>query len=595
MHKYNLGLIGNGSFLAYIGMNTNIAWMCMPRFDSSFLFGSLLDHEKGGNFQIVSQDSDVSYEQYYMENTNILCTEVTSYSGKFRVTDFAPRFMQNDRYFRPLMLVRKIEVLEGSPRVKVICNPVYDYGETKPEVVHGSNHIQYNNLGSPVRLTTAIPLNFILTETPFVLTDVNYLVLTYGSPLEAPLESTCEDFLEKTRLYWTKWIKSTYVPSFHQKYIIRSCLALKLHQYEDTGGIIASGTTSLPEFNESTRNWDYRYCWMRDTYYTLMAFNSMGHFEELEKYFRYIENIIHQETDRIQPLYSITGDKIITEQELPLAGYLGINKPVRIGNDAYTHIQNDVYGQVLASMLPLYIDKRLLHRNKMSQEIIYKLIHFISKTMNEPDAGIWEFRNTNQLHCYTFLFQWVGAKAAYTIARDMGDEQLMKVAKELEEKASEKIEACYDIDQQAYAQAVGSTYMDASCLQLITMNYLDPQSERAKLHLKAIEKKLVTEDGLVYRYLHEDDFGKPHTTFVICSFWYVEALACVGRLEEAQTIFERLIKNATNHLDLLSEDMDVDGSQWGNFPQTYSHVGLMNAAFRIARKLDLPIFCQSFK
>ena len=591
MHKYNLGIVGNCSFLAYIDTQTNVQWMCMPKFDSSFVFGSLLDKQKGGQFQIVPTDEDVTYHQYYIENTNILCTEGSSANGKYRVTDFAPRFQQYDRSFRPLMLIRKIEVLKGNPHLKVICKPVYDYGQTIPSVAQGSNHIQYSGTGNSMRLTTNVPLNYILAESSFVLTETKYLVFTFGNPMEASLESTCEDFLERTKLYWAKWVKATYVPNFHQQYIIRSALALKLHQYEDTGSIIASGTTSLPEFNQSTRNWDYRYCWMRDTYYTLMAFNSMGHFDELEKYFRYIENIIHKETDRIQPLYSVTGEKQIVEKELPLEGYLGVNKPVRVGNDAYTHIQNDIYGQILASMLPLYIDKRLPHRIKMSKELIYKLVGFISKTIDEQDAGIWEFRNKSQWHCYTFLFQWVGAKAAYKIASDLNDTILMDLSKDLQEKASAKIEACYNEEQKAYTQAIGSNYMDASCLQLITMNYLDPKSERAALHLKAIEAKLVVKGGLVYRYLHEDDFGKPHTTFVICSFWYVEALACVGRIKEAQEIFEHLIKRTTNHLNLLSEDMGEDGSQWGNFPQTYSHVGLMNAAFRIARKLDVPMFC----
>lgn len=563
----------------------------MPRFDSSFVFGSLLDSKKGGEFKIVADDdSEIHYEQYYLENTNILCTEVHSSKGKFRVTDFAPRFQQHDRYFRPLMLIRKIEVIEGYPEVKVICNPVYDYGNAKPVLMQGSNHIQFNNLGSPMRLSTNIPLSYILSQNSFLLTEPKYLVFTYGVPMEAAIERTCEDFLEKTSLYWRKWVKTTYVPTIYQEHIIRSALALKLHQYEDTGGIIAAGTTSLPEFNESTRNWDYRYCWMRDTYYTLRAFNSMGHFEELERYFRYIENILHRETDRIQPLYSITGERKLTESELPLEGYLGVNKPVRIGNDAYTHIQNDVYGQVLASTLPLYVDKRLAQHSNLNRDIVYKLVRLIEKTINEPDAGLWEFRNKSQHHCYTFLFQWVGAKAAMKIADNFKDATLYTLASELKKKAENKLEECYNSDLKAYTQAIGNHHMDASCLQLITMNYLDPKSERAKLHLKAIEEKLVTPEGLVYRYLHEDDFGKPQSTFLICSFWYVESLACVGRLEEAQSIFEKLLRKATNHLNLLSEDIMEDGSQWGNFPQTYSHVGLMNAAFRIARKLDQPIF-----
>jgi GH15 family glucan-1,4-alpha-glucosidase len=590
MHKYNLGIIGNCSFLAYVDTEASVKWMCMPRFDSSFVFGSLLDKKKGGNFQVASLDEVVGRYQYYLENTNILCTEVSTEKGKFRVTDVAPRYMQFDRYYRPLMLIRKIEVLRGQPHILVSCNPVYDYGETVPVQHSSSNHIQYSAPGAEMRLTTDIPISYILTGSSFVLTETHYMVFTFGSPLEAPLVSTCEDFLEKTKNYWTGWVKATYVPAFQQDFIIRSALALKLHQYEDTGGIIASGTMSLPEFNKSTRNWDYRYCWMRDAYYTLMAFNSMGHFDELEKYFRYIENIIHKETHRIQPLYSILGEKEITESELPLEGYLEVNKPVRKGNAAYTHIQNDVYGQVLASMLPLYVDKRLVNRRGLNKGLIYRLLRLIAATMDEPDAGIWEFRTKSQFHCYTYLFHWVGAKAAYKIAVEYEDRELMSMATDLAVKAAERIEKCYNPDLKAYTQSFGSLYMDASCLKLITMNYLDPKSEKARLHLKAIEDKLVTEEGLVYRYIHEDDFGKPDAAFLICSFWYVDALACVGRLAEAQGIFEKLIRRTTNHLYLLSEDIGKDGSQWGNFPQTYSHVGLMSAAYRIARKLDKPIF-----
>jgi glucoamylase len=352
-HKYNMGLIGNCSYMAYIDDKANVRWMCMPRFDSSFIFGSLLDDNKGGEFSIKPAKGHFSSKQSYLDNTNILITEFKASDGRFRIIDYAPRFYQYDRYFKPLMLFRKIELLEGRPFIKIICNPVYEYGRLIPEIMIGSNHIRYLNFGSVVRLTTDIPLNFIINESPFVLSDNKYLVFTYGEPLEAPLQETAERFLEKTRNYWIDWVKSTSIPMIYQKEMIRSALVLKLHQYEDTGGIIASGTTSLPEENHSTRNWDYRYCWMRDSYYTLMAFNSIGHFEELERYFNFIENIILNNVEnRIQPLYSITAEKNINENTLDLDGYLG-NKPVRIGNEAYTHIQNDVYGQLLVSLLPI--------------------------------------------------------------------------------------------------------------------------------------------------------------------------------------------------------------------------------------------------
>lgn len=589
-HQYNMGVIGNCSYLAYIDKNADVKWLCMPRFDSSFLFGSLLDEKKGGHFYVKPKSETFKSEQYYIENTNILCTEFENEDGKFRVTDFAPRFMQHDRYFRPLMLFRKIEPLEGRPQIRVSCKPVGDYGRMQPEVLKGSSHIRYLNIGEQVRLATNISLNLIEEETSFVLSETKYLVFSYGVPLEAGIEETCEAFLDKTKKYWTSWIKTTSIPSIYQKEIIRSSLVLKLHQYEDTGGIIASGSMSLPEFHLSGRNWDYRYCWMRDTYYTLNALNSLGHFEESIKYFQYIENIIVNAKDRIQPLYSILGESKITEVELGLDGYLGQNTPVRLGNDAYTHIQNDVYGQVLVSLLPIFTDKRLsVGRHYKSDEIIHFLLDQIEATMYDYDAGLWEFRNLKQQHCYTYLFHWAGSKAALKIGKELQNPKITLKAEKLIDLAAEQIEKCYHEGKQAYAQAVGSEHMDASCLKLITMNYLDPNSDRAKNHLKALEAELRTEKGLFYRYRHADDFGTPHTTFLICAFWYTEALACVGRTDDAVKVFDELIKTG-NHLGILSEDVDVDGSQWGNFPQTYSHVGLMNTAFRIARKKDLPIF-----
>lgn len=589
MHKYNLGIVGNCSYLAYVDTDSNVSWMCMPRFDSSFIFGSLLDKKKGGDFYAKPFHEKYQSKQYYLENTNVLCTEFTCQDGKYRVIDYAPRFFQHDRQFRPLMLFRKIEPLEGRPTIKIKCHPVGEYGALQPETVMGSNHIRYLNIGPQVRLTTNVPLNTVLDEKPFVLSEPAYLAFAYGVPLEAPLEEVADLFLTKTINYWHKWIKTTSIPSLYQKEIIRSSLVLKLHQYEDTGGIIASGSTSLPEHHMSTRNWDYRYCWMRDTFYTLNALNSLGHFEESEKYFHYIENILQSETTRVQPLYSITGDKKLVEIELDLEGYLG-NVPVRVGNDAYTHIQNDVYGQVLVSILPIYTDKRLIgnQRNK-STELVHFLLDRIEDTMEMPDAGLWEFRNKQQLHCYTFIFHWAGSKAAGKIGKELGDQSLIQKAQKLELLSAQKIEACYDPEKKVYMQAVGSEHMDASCLQLITMGYLDPHSDRARDHLMGLEKELGMENGLFYRYVHHDDFGTPESTFLICAFWYAEALASVERIDDAKRVFSNLLQYS-NHLGLFSEDVDKEGGQWGNFPQTYSHVGLMNAAFRIARKLDKPIF-----
>ena len=591
-HTYDYGIVGNCAFLAHIGKDTNVAWLCWPRFDSSFTFGGLLDKEKGGEFSVSSPAASFDSQQYYIENTNVLCTEIEDENGKFRVTDFAPRFFQYDRYFKPLMFVRKIEPLSGNPRVKVTCEPMGDYGNFRPSKNQASNHIKFLGSGAEIRLTTNISLTYMMENQYFVLNDTKYLVLTYGAPLEAPVESTSESFLQKTVAYWQHWVKSTSIKLFHQKEVIRSALVLKIHQYEDTGGIIAAATTALPEAPGSGRNWDYRYCWLRDTYYTLTAFNNIGHFEELERYFNYIANVSANEGERYQPLYSVSGGVELVETTLDLQGYLG-NQPVRIGNQAYEHIQNDVYGQVLLSLLPLYVDQRFNKEERAgSYRLASEVLARIEKFMDEPDAGLWEFRDKSQHHCYTYLFHWAGSLAAEKIAKFLGDNKLLSKAEKLKQAAAGYIERCYDGSRQVYAQAVETKHLDASTLQLIMMNYLDHSSPRAQQHLISLEKELRSKDGLFYRYLHQDDFGTPETTFLICAFWYVEALACVGRVSEAVDAFEKIL-GYSNHLGLLSEDVDAEtGSQWGNFPQAYSHVGLVNAAYRIATKLDMPSFLE---
>jgi len=585
-----MGLIGNCSYQAHIHKDTNVKWMCWPRFDSSFIFGSLLDENNGGQFTVHPDGEIKNSEQRYLENTNILCTEITCEEGSYRVIDYAPRFLQFDRYYKPLMFIRKIEPINGTPRINVKCDPVGNYGKIRPEKYEGSNHIEYLGMEKELRLTTDFPLSYIINDQSIVLNEEKYLVLTYGAPLEAPLKSTCEDFLEKTKLYWRGWVKNLSVSNFHQSDINRSALALKIHQYEDTGAIIAAGTTSLPESDGSTRNWDYRFCWMRDAYYTLTAFNNIGHFEELERYFNYIINISVKSRNRFQPLYGISGQADLIEKILDLPGYLG-NQPVRIGNQAYEHVQNDVYGQVLVSLLPLFTDKRFINSERSSaMHLVHNLINKIDELIDEPDAGLWEFRNLSQYHAYTYLFHWAGASAAKKIGQSFGDKKIAALADKLKKLSSEKVEACFDKDRGVYSQAIGSKNLDASNLQLILMNYLDHNSDIAKNHLQAMEKDLKTKEGLFYRYKHSDDFGEPETTFLICAFWYVEALTCVGRVDEAIETFEKLV-GYSNHLGLLSEDVEAgSGSQWGNFPQAYSHVGLVNAAYRISRKLDKPNF-----
>lgn len=591
IHQYPYGLIGNCAFLGLIHKDTNIAWMCWPRFDSSFVFGSLIaGEEKGGRFSIDPVSDDFHAEQKYRTNTNVLETTISTGEDAYRVTDFAPRFRQNDRNYRPLMLVRKVEPLRGLPRVRVCCEPRGEYGARKLQRERGSSHLRFYGLEETIRLSTNVSLNHLTDKQSFVLDKAYYMILTYGVPLEGPLEKTAESFLNETTTYWQNWVKSTSIGKYYQKAVIRSALTLKICQYEDTGAIIAAPTTSLPEVEGHGRNWDYRYTWMRDTYYTLNAFNHIGHFEEMERYFQYLANIPMKETKRIQPLYSITGESKLTEQTLDLPGYRH-NVPVRIGNDAYTHIQNDVYGQILLAILPLYVDRRFQAGSRqVTDYLLRSVLEKIEVTINEEDAGIWEFRGKAQLHAYTNLFQWAGSAAAARVAEQMGYGDLSRMAKALQKRAAANIEKAYDPHRELYTNAYQSPDLDASTLQLIMMDYLPHESERAFKHLQGLESQLKAGDALFYRYIHEDDFGKPENTFLICGFWYAEALACVGRLDDAVRVMDKLVEQG-NHLGLLSEDIHApSGSQWGNFPQAYSHVGLVNAAYRINNKLHEPNF-----
>ncbi|TGL53539.1 glycoside hydrolase family 15 protein [Leptospira kemamanensis] len=588
-HKYNTGIIGNGSFIAHIDSLADIVWMCWPFFDSSPIFGKLLD-KRCGNFKISPTTKLISSSQSYLENTNILKTEIQTEFGSFAVIDFAPRYYQNGILRSPRNLYRKIVPLTGDVKIKIELNPTYDYGNQtlKPNIV--AEQIIYETNQINFYIQSNVSLNQIVKEKEFHLNQTIYISLLETGKIDIPLPEFIEEEFTKTKQYWQNWVKHCTIPNFAQKQQIRSALCLKLHQFQETGAIIAASTTSLPESPNSERNWDYRFCWLRDGFYTLLALTNLGQFEELEKYSQYISNLTPTEDGRFQPLYSIFGEHLLEEKILDLDGYQG-NKPVRIGNSAYTHKQNDAYGQILLSLLPLYSDERIPEKNRFHNlNLIQKILDQIEITMDEPDAGLWEFRNFSQKHCYTYLFHWIGAKAAKEIALKLEKQNLLEKAERLMKEAEFNIESCYDKELGCYTQAQGKKDLDASLLQLITLGYLDPHSAKAKSHIQAIEFQLKTKEGFIYRYLHKDDFGKPETTFLVCTFWYIEALACMDRLEEAIQLFDFVCEHA-NHVGLFSEDIESNsGSQWGNFPQTYSHVGLVNAAHKIAVKKSRSLF-----
>src|SRR5665647_312393 len=441
-HCYNLGITGNCHYIAYVRDNSSVDWLCWPTMDSSFIFGSLLDEKKGGRFQVIPE-TPFKTTQKYVENTAIIVTTFFCEDWYFEVLDFAPRFRVHDRLHKPLQFFRKIRRIKGQPRITLVCEPRGNYGETEAITSVGSNHISYRGLHIPLRLTTNASKIYLSEKRPFLLSEDLYMVLSGGEPFEAPLKETFDEFLYKTRRYWRGWIKETFVPNIFQKEIIRSAITIKLHQFDDTGAIIASGTTSLPEWPGSGRNWDYRYCWLRDSYFSLAAMNSLGHFEEAERYSHFLHNVL-SDIKKVQPVYRINGETDITESVVDLTGYMG-DGPVRIGNAAYQQKQYDSYGQVILSLLPLYMDERIIHTDQiMSLELIHSLIDEIELLMDQPDAGIWEFRGKQQKHLETYIFHWAGAKGACRIARAYDDSKLDEKAIRIIKLSEENIEKCFN-------------------------------------------------------------------------------------------------------------------------------------------------------
>ncbi|MCC6784636.1 MAG: glycoside hydrolase family 15 protein [Planctomycetes bacterium] len=581
------GIIGNCAYSALL-RDGAVEWLCWPRFDSSFVFGALLDREQGGSFRIEMPDAR-RVEQAYVDNTNVLRTTFCGEHGSFELLDFAPRFWQHERSFRPTALYRILRPLEGEPLVRVVCTPRGDYGRRQASTWVGSHHIEYRGLDAPLRLTTNLPLTWVQEGTPFVLSGPRHLALTHGQPLESPLEETAERFLTRTIEHWRDWIKQTRIPRDYQREVIRSALVLKLHQFEDTGAIIASSTTSLPEFRGSGRCWDYRYCWLRDAYFSLHAFERLGHFAEMEGFLGWLRNIVHRFGDgRLQPLYAVNGAADVREEVLEhLAGFEG-ERPVRIGNQAHEHIQNDVYGEMILAISRLLLDSRFVGVDGRDGivALVARLLAQLEARLEEPDAGLWELRGSRQLHSFSLLAHWAGATRAAEIGAVCGDPVLTARAHAAAARAKEILETrCFDPRRGVFTQHAGAGHLDAAMLLALHFGMLDRKDPRAHTHVRAIQAQLQV-DRLVRRYDVADDFGEQGATFTVCSFWLVEALAILGETDEARALFEFLLARH-NGLGLYSEDI-VPGTfeLTGNFPQTYSHVGLINAAFRLSRPWD---------
>ncbi|THJ23660.1 MAG: glycoside hydrolase family 15 protein [Nitrospira sp. CG24E] len=586
---YPYGLVGNCQTSALIGLNGAVEWMCAPRPDSPPVFGRLLDPD-GGHFSLTSPlpATDLKTEQRYLPNTNILLTIVTlPNADAFQITDFCPRFEQYGRIYRPAALFRLVEPLRGTPAIRVSCRPVSGWEKTPVQPVRGSNHIRYDIRGELLRLLTNMPLTYLCEETPVALTQKFYFGLTWGLGIEDDLVKVTHDFLEQTIRYWRIWVKNCSVPLLHQQEVIRSALALKLHCYEDTGAILAALTTSLPEQPGGGRNWDYRYCWLRDAYFALTAFHNLGHFEEMETFLKFLLNIAHtheHSRDRLRPVYTLSQGLPLPETVHPnWSGYQD-NAPVRSHNQAAEHVQNDAYGEMILTFTPIFFDERFVDlRSKDLDALLAHLANLSMRSIGQPDAGLWEIRNGWQEHSFTNLMSWAGLERLERI-KQAG--HLSSISLDLTSARIRAAEALLrSVHDGAVRNGPSDFSYDAALAQLPILGY--PNRQLGESTVLQIARELAfrhgsDDTGFFYRYVREDDFGKPEGAFVICSFWIAQALARLGRMPEARTILDRVLV-AANHVGLFSEHfIPATKIQCGNFPQAYSHVGLINAAFAVS-------------
>ena len=580
-----LGVVGNGSFGALVDEDARVVWACLPAFDGDPAFCALLSpvHHEGGDFSIELEGWTHS-EQAYLPNTAVLRTVLhDDQGGMVEVVDFAPRWRWNGRFYRPVSLIRRVTPLAGSPRIRIRMRPLADWGARIPESSWGSNHIRWLLPGFVLRMNCDAPVRFVRDGLPFVLGHRLHFVLGPDEPLDRSIDGYVEEALGRTIDYWREWVRYLSIPPEWQEAVIRSAITLKLCQYEDSGAIIAAMTTSIPEASGSSRNWDYRYCWLRDAAFVVRALNRVGATRSMEDFLRYIFNIATHE-GHLQPLYGIGFEADLGESEVEsLAGYRGMG-PVRRGNLAWVQKQHDVYGSVVLASTQLFFDRRLVDPGDADTfrrlEALGERAHALHAV---PDAGLWEFRGRAEVHTYTAAMCWAACDRLARIA-----EQLRLPEREAywRERAdairATTLERAWRGDAGHFSASFDSDYLDASLLLLADIGFIDARDPRFVATVEAIGRDLRRGDGL-FRYVAPDDFGSPETGFTICMFWYIEALAAIGRHDEARDLFERMLAHR-NHLGLLSEDMGFDdGEGWGNFPQAYSHVGLIMAATRLSR------------
>lgn len=591
MSHLDLALIGNCNVGTLINSTGEMVWCCLPRFDSDAVFCTLLRERQGDDdfgFLAVEILDFARAEQEYLPNTPVLVTRLYDRAGgAIEITDFAPRFSQFGRLFCPMTLVRSVTRISGSPRVRVRIRPAFEYGARRPQVTYGSNHLRYVGPDFVFRVTTNCSITTIAEELPFVPPKTFSLILGSDETLQGSVPEVARRFLEETVDYWRDWVRDLSIPFEWQDEIIRAAITLKLSVFDDTGAVIAAPTTSIPEAANSGRNWDYRYCWLRDAYFVVNALNRLNATRTMERHLGYIINIAAAGQGSLQPVYGISGQPEIEEREITtLPGFRNMG-PVRIGNQAWRQVQNDAYGSAILAATHVFFDRRLI---RPGNEALFHQLESLGQRAAEiwaqPDAGIWELRGPARANTFSSVMCWVACDRLAKIAARLGlPDRAAHWRKQADAIHREIIERAWNEKRRSFTAAFGDDALDASLLLLHELGFLAADDPRFASTVAAIEKDLRHGD-FVFRYVGSDDFGAPQNAFVICTFWYIDALTALGRGEEARALFERMLKFRNRH-GLLSEHIEpATGELWGNFPQTYSMVGLINSAVRLSIPWD---------
>jgi GH15 family glucan-1,4-alpha-glucosidase len=586
--KLDVAAIGNGRVAALVDTDGRIVWWCFPRLDSDPVFSRLLSGDDDKGFcDVVMHEARVTRSSY-VRNTAIVETIIEDGNGSaVKITDFAPRFQRFERAFHPAQILRRIEPIRGLPRIAIRLRPTFNYGQPCEAQVIGSNHMRFIGGSNVLRLTTDAPLSYIAHETPFALTHPITLILGTDEPLEASVDTVSREFLERTRDYWRGWVRGLGIPLDWQPAIIRAAITLKLCQFDETGAIIAAHTTSIPEAPGTERNWDYRFCWLRDAYFVIRALNRLGATQTMEDYINYITTVAVDPEHPLQPVYGIIHNQPLVERVAgDLAGFQGMG-PVRIGNQASEQLQHDAYGSVILGASHMFLDERL---PGMGDESLFRRLeplgHQARRLFLEPDAGPWEYRGRQRIHTHSATMCWIACDRLARVAALL----------QLEDRANywwshaKRMRA--EILKRAWSDKVGAIVgafdhddLDASALLVAELGLLPATDARFRNTVKVIGKELCR-NGFIMRYTAEDDFGAPETAFLVCQFWYADALAAIGEVEKARELFTDVLTRR-NAYGILSEDIHPEtGQLWGNIPQTYCMAAIISTGMKLSRSWE---------